>query len=97
MDVCGPGELRHGPCVELDCTGKKENLADGYFRRAVTSQQKKHPGKENDRVAIRKLPAPGVAMTPEDERQDSNRRPCGHLVSAAPAKKQAKKRTGKED
>jgi hypothetical protein len=68
LDLVGPKKLPGSHCIDRDRYGEKRDLADGYFCWAVACQQKKYPRKKNHGVPIRKLPASGVSVTPEDER-----------------------------
>ena len=89
LDLVGPKKLPGSHCVNRNRNHEKRDFTDADFRSATACQQKKHPGKENHGVAIRKLPASGVSMTPKNERQERYRDPCGNLVSSALAEEEA--------
>ncbi len=87
LDLLGPKKLPSSHGVNRNRNHEKRDFADADFRWAIACQYQKHPRKENHGVAIRKLPASGVSMTPKNERQDRYRHPRGALVSSALAKK----------
>jgi len=89
LDLVGPKKLPRSHCVNRNRNHEKRDFADADFRWAIACQYQKYPGKENNGVAIRKLPASGVSMTPKNERQDRYRHPCGAFVSSALSKKEA--------
>src|SRR5438093_12659797 len=88
LDLVGPKKLPSSHCINRNRDHEKRDFADADFRWAVPCQHKKHPRKENHGVAIRKLPASGVSMTPKNERQEGHRNPCGDLVFSTLAKKE---------
>lgn len=68
-----------------------------YLATAVLNDEQKHPGYKNNSISVRELPAPGVSVTPEKERQDTDRDPAGGLVLSAFAEKEKKKWACKKD
>jgi hypothetical protein len=87
LDLIRPKKLPCSHCINRNRNHEKRDFADPDFRWAIACQYQKHPGKQNHGVAIGKLPASGVSVTPKNERQDRYRHPCDALVSSALAKK----------
>ena len=97
MDLLCPKKLVSRDGVDRDRNKEEHEFDSGDLGRAIAKEQKKHPGQKHHGVAIRKLPAAGISVDPEREREETDCKPNRHSLDSAFAKDQNQKRTGQEN
>src|SRR5438094_6365785 len=97
MNYFCPEELVNRDGIHGDGDDEERGFRCCYLATAVLNDQQEHPGQQDHAVSVRELPATGVSMTPEKERQHSDHDPAESPAFSTFAKQEKKKRAGDKD